>query len=231
MQGLRLLKFDQIADRAGISRALQAAGTRMDAAGVLSAVVFWWIFLYFIEMALNALALPTITAYINQVLAYIPNVVAAILIIVVGALIANVAAGATRGAAAEAGLLTGRMLGGIVRWAILLFAGLAALTQLNIAQNMIFILFAAIVGMLALAGGRAFGLGGRDTASRIVSGMYESGKQAAPRMQQMATSDTSRLQSAVASRDYRKVTAADEYGATSNDDYSKNTQPSSGQRG
>jgi len=168
-KGLRAVHFDQVMERAGVSRALQMAGTKLDAAGVLAAVVFWWIFLMFVENALNALGLPTITAYINTVLGYLPNVFAAILILIVGSLIANVVAGIVRGAAGEAGLSTAGVLAGVARWAILLFAALAALTELNVAQNMIFILFAGLVAMLAIAGGLAFGLGGADGARGLIA--------------------------------------------------------------
>lgn len=167
---LHVVHFDAIAERAGVSRALELAGTRMDAARVLALVVFWWIFLVFIEMAVNSLGLVEVTAFINSVLAYIPNVFVAILILIVGSLLANVVAGAIRGATAEAGLTTSGLLANVARWAILVFAFLAALTQLNVAQSMIFILFAAMVGMLALAGGLALGLGGVDTARSLVSG-------------------------------------------------------------
>ena len=167
---LHALHFDAIAERAGISRALELAGTRLDAARVLAEVAFWWIFLVFIEMAVNSLGLVEVTAFINMVLGYIPNLVVAILILVVGALLANVVAGAIRGATAEAGLTTSGLLANVARWAILVFAFLAALTQLNVAQSMIFILFAALVGMLALAGGLSLGLGGVETARSLISG-------------------------------------------------------------
>lgn len=167
---LRFAHFDQIADRGGVTRALELAGTRLDAAAVLADVVFWWIFLVFIEMAVNALGLVQISAFINAVLGYIPNVFVAILILIVGSLLANVLAGAVRGATAEAGLTTSGLLANVARWAILVFAFLAALTQLRVAENMIFILFAAMVGMLALAGGLALGLGGVSTARGLLSG-------------------------------------------------------------
>lgn len=48
---------------------------------------------------------------------------------------------------------------------------LAALTQLHVAENMIFILFAATVGMLAVAGRLAFGHGGVDAARGMMSGL------------------------------------------------------------
>ncbi|HLJ81451.1 MAG TPA: mechanosensitive ion channel domain-containing protein, partial [Ktedonobacterales bacterium] len=46
----------------------------------------------------------------------------------------------------------------------------AALTQLNVAQSMIVVLFGATMAMLALAGGLAFGLGSVETARGLVSG-------------------------------------------------------------
>ena len=178
-KGLRAAHFDNVADRAGITRFLRMAGTQLDAARVLAVVVFWWIFLFFIEMAFNALELTQITNYINAILGYLPNVFAAILIVVIGALIANLVADIVRGAAGEAGLTMAPVLASLARWAILIFAVLAALTQLNVAQNMIFILFAAAVGMLALAGGLAFGLGGVDAARGLISG-YTSGNMLQP---------------------------------------------------
>lgn len=178
-KGLRAVHFDNVADRAGITRFLRLAGTQLDAARVLAVVVFWWIFLFFIEMAFNALELTQITNYINAILAYLPNVFAAILIVVIGALLANLVADIVRGAAGEAGLSMTPVLANLARWAIVIFAVLAALTQLNVAQSMIFILFAATVGMFAIAGGLAFGLGGVDAARGLISG-YTTGNMLQP---------------------------------------------------
>ena len=185
-KGLRLVHFDQVADRAGITAMLQRAGTKMDGAALLGAIAFWWIFLMFIVNALDALALPTITAYLSLLFGYIPRLFVAFLIVVVGALIANVVAGAVRGATAETSPTTSGLLGTLARWFILLFAVLTAVTELGIAQSMIFILFASAVGMVALAGGLAFGLGGRETAAQIINNWYSrnQNQQATPRITQ-----------------------------------------------
>jgi hypothetical protein len=45
---------------------------------------------------------------------------------------------------------------------------LAALIQLNVASQMIQMLFTAIVFMLAVAFGLAFGLGGREAAKELI---------------------------------------------------------------
>ena len=45
------------------------------------------------------------------------------------------------------------------------------MNQLGVAQDLIRILFTAIVVMLAIAGGLAFGLGGKDLAKEILEGL------------------------------------------------------------
>jgi hypothetical protein len=50
-----------------------------------------------------------------------------------------------------------------------IFAFLAALVQLGIAQTMIQTLFTGFVVMLAIAGGLAFGLGGKDAAADVIN--------------------------------------------------------------
>ncbi|MBU0999560.1 hypothetical protein KKG24_04675, partial [Patescibacteria group bacterium] len=56
----------------------------------------------------------------------------------------------------------------IVRYAVIIFTFLAALVQLGIAGSLINTLFIGVVGFLAIAGGLAFGLGGKDVAQEIL---------------------------------------------------------------
>jgi len=50
------------------------------------------------------------------------------------------------------------------------------LDQLNIAPQIVTITYASLMGMLALAGALAFGLGGRDGAGRMLESAYETGQ-------------------------------------------------------
>ena len=53
------------------------------------------------------------------------------------------------------------------------------LTQLHIAPQIVIITYAALLGMLALAGALAFGLGGRDVAAQMWSSAYQKGQEQA----------------------------------------------------
>ena len=60
-------------------------------------------------------------------------------------------------------------LGSLAWWSVMVFGLLAALTQLGIAVSIINSLVTGFVAMLALAGGIAFGLGGKDLAADLLS--------------------------------------------------------------
>jgi hypothetical protein len=51
------------------------------------------------------------------------------------------------------------------------------LDQLNIATNIVFLTYAALVGAVALGMALAFGLGGREVASRLLENAYIKGQE------------------------------------------------------
>ncbi len=165
---LRKIGFDNFSNRIGLTRFEQRMGIRLDPADFLGRIVFWFIILIFLVPALEALGLTSITLILNELISYIPNVFVAILILFLGILLATVVADIVRGAIATAGIGNPNVFAEISRWAIILFATLMALTQLEIATGLVLELFGAIVFGSALAFGLAFGLGGRDAAKRLI---------------------------------------------------------------
>lgn len=71
---------------------------------------------------------------------------------------------------------TGKVVTAVVPGLILAIGLFMVLNQLKIAEEIVTITYAALLGMLALAGALAFGLGGRDVAARMLEGAYESGQ-------------------------------------------------------
>ena len=163
---LRKVGFDRMSDRIGLTRFEQRMGVRMDTAGVLGKIVYWFIVLIFLVPAADALGVPAVSNVLNELVAYIPNVFVAILVLFLGALAATVVADLVRGAVASANIGNPNLLAGIARWAIIGFAALIALEQLKITPDLINELFGAVVLAVAIAFGLAFGLGGQETARR-----------------------------------------------------------------
>src|SRR6266480_7241669 len=166
---LRKVGFDRMSDRIGLTRFEQRMGVRMDTAGVLGKIVYWFIVLIFLVPAADALGLPAVSNVLNQLVAYIPNVFVAIIVLFLGTLLATVVADLVRGATASANVGNPNLFAAIARYAVIGFAALIALEQLQIAPALINILFTAVVGAVALAFALAFGLGGRDAAQRLLA--------------------------------------------------------------
>ncbi len=58
-------------------------------------------------------------------------------------------------------------------WAVILFGFFAALTQLGVAVALINSIVTGFVAMLAIAGGLAFGLGGKEYAASLINKLRE----------------------------------------------------------
>src|SRR5437016_5779914 len=166
---LRKVGFDRISERIGLTRFEQRMGVKMDSAGILGKIVFWFILLIFLVPAADALGVPAVSNILNQLVAYIPNVFVAILVLFLGALAGTVLADLVRGATASARIGNPNLFANIARFAIIGFAALIALEQLQIAPALLNELFGAIVAAAAIAVGLAFGLGGQETARKLLN--------------------------------------------------------------
>ncbi len=138
-------------------------------------VVFWFVWIGFISLAVSALNLPTLNAFVAAVYSYVPNVIAAILIFLAASAISAGAAAFTHRVMGDSP--TARVIKTVIPVVTLSIAGFMILNQLRIATDIVNITYTAIMGSLALGLAIAFGFGGRDVAARILEQAYESGKQ------------------------------------------------------
>jgi len=141
----------------------------------IARVVFWIIFILFLIPAISQLRIPALTTFMNDVLAYLPNVLAAILIFLVAALIAGAVAAAVVRFMGDTP--TGKIVASVVPALIMVIALFMILEQLQIAEEIVRIAFAATMGALALALALAFGLGGRSVAERMLEDAYRAGQE------------------------------------------------------
>jgi hypothetical protein len=158
---------DTVADRVGVNGFLQQSGTKLRTSSIIGEVIKWVIRLVFIEMAAEQLGMPQISLIINQILGFIPNIIVAMVILGVGAFLGQLLGGIVRGAASEAKIGNASLLAKLTSGAVMAFAIIAALNELNVAPVVVNTLYIGLVAAIALALGLAFGLGGRETAARL----------------------------------------------------------------
>ena len=163
---LRAIGFDHWMERGGIKQFFDRAQTSETPATVLGILVFWFVFIIAITMAADALGIQQVSQVLGQLIAYIPSIIAAILILVLAALLANFLAGIVRGATGS------DLLANIARYAIIVYAAFAAITELGIAVQLTAPTFLIVLGAAALAAAIAFGWGGRDVAKEIIENAY-----------------------------------------------------------
>ena len=162
------LKVDEAADKVGVKEAFGAFGN-FSIAGILGVIVKWFFIIVFLIAAADFLNWNDLTNLLNEIVLYIPNIIIAVFILaaglIVGKIVGDFVTKSIEGSGA--GIRRPGALGLIAKWALVLFAALAALEQLNIVPQLVEILFAGIILALALA----FGLGGRDKAREMLSKM------------------------------------------------------------
>lgn len=167
-QLLKAIKVDHISEKIGIQKGLEKTGCKADISHWFGELVKWFLIIVFIMASADILGLVQVSDFLTQVLFYLPNIIVAVIILLAAALISSFLSNIIRGSVKAIGFASADFLAAVTRWSIMIFAMLAALDQLGVASAIINTLVTGFVAMLAIAGGLAFGLGGRDVAGDIL---------------------------------------------------------------
>lgn len=168
-QAIDAVKVDNALRSAGIETVLHRAGWKLHSGRFVGMLVEWFVIVAFLIASFDVLGLNQVNIFLQQVvLLYIPQVIVAVLILLVAGVVAQAMQRIVSGAASAAGISTANFLGSITKWAIWIFAVLIALNHLGIAALFIQTLFTGIVVAVSIAVGLAFGLGGQESAARLL---------------------------------------------------------------
>jgi len=164
------IKLDGILRQAGADSVLRKGGVDLNTGVFFGGLAKWTIVTVMFLAVLQILGLGEVSAIIGtMVIIYLPKIVIAVLIMLVAVIVADVLKKIVIATASNAHLGSARMLGTLTKVAVIIFAVLSSLVQLGIAVTLINTVFIGIVVAASLASGIAFGLGGRDLATRILA--------------------------------------------------------------
>lgn len=150
----------------GLRQAVEQAGLRLNIALLVGEIFKWFLIIVTLLAATDILGLQDVSSFLTAVLLYIPNVAVAALILVISVVLANFVYRTVLASVQAAGFTSGGAVAAISKWSIIVFALFAALLQLKVATQLIQTLLTALFAMVAIAGGLAFGLGGKDLAAK-----------------------------------------------------------------
>ncbi len=168
------LKVDKLFQSVRADEFMKRAGMNLNTGYFVGQVIKWFIIIVFLLPSLKLVGLDLVATFLQEsVLGFLPRVVVAALILIIATVLADALSKAIVASAKAMNLHSANMLGTVSKYAVWVFAFIIALGQLGIAETYMNILFAGIIGMLAVAGALSFGLGGKDAASRFISKLGE----------------------------------------------------------
>lgn len=141
---------------------------------LVGSIVFWIVFLFGLSLAIAVLGVPVFNDFLRSVYGYLPNVLAALIIFMVASAISAGVVGLVGNTMGSTP--TGKIVATASPTIIMSIAVFMILNQLRIAPAIVTITYTAILGGASLGMALAFGLGGRDVASRILENLYTKGQ-------------------------------------------------------
>ncbi len=162
------LKIDALLRKIGLGPFFERAGIQINSGKFVGLLVYWFIVVVFILAVTDILGLYGVSLFLRDVISYLPNLIVAVLIMLAGVMVANFLKSLVKASVASAKLHNAKFLSSLTWWVVIIFGFLAALIQIGIAASIINTLITGLIAMLAIAGGIAFGLGGKDYASHLL---------------------------------------------------------------
>ena len=173
---LKSVKFNKLFEKEGWKRALQRANVEVNPSEFIGAIFKWVFVIVFLLAAVDVLGLTSFAGFLAQVLAYLPNVIVAVLVFVVAIVISDIVEKVVRATVERLKVGYGYIASSIVKWAIWVFTFFLILDQLLPASLFVKTIYTSIiygtVAALSLGIGLAIGLGGKDTAARIIADLH-----------------------------------------------------------
>ncbi len=142
---------------------------------LIATIAFYFVLLVAVSIAVSATGNQGLTSFLEGIYAYLPKVASAILIFVVAGAIATAVGALVQRTMGDTS--TGKIVQTVVPVLVMGIAVFMILDQLEIAPDIVRTAFQALMFGTALGLALAFGLGGRDTAARMVNDAYQKGQE------------------------------------------------------
>ena len=159
-KGLRMVRFDYVAEKAGIDEFLKKGGIKQDAVDLLAALMYWILIVVLILMVMRIWDIELGLG--AKLVGFLPKIFIALVILILGLYLASFLGDMVRTAAANAEMIHASMFGQVVRWVIVIFVVLTAMGQLEIETRLLELGFLIVIGSFCLGCAIALGLGAKD---------------------------------------------------------------------
>ncbi len=164
----KAIKVDAALKSAGLEDVIKRSGHNLNSGWFVGMLVKWFVVVVFLLASFDILGLEEVTSFLREVLNYIPQVIVAVLILMAAVVVGSAMSKLVVASSRAAHVRSAELLGRVTKWSIWIFALLAALYNLGVAPALIQTVVMAVFAGGALAIGLAFGLGGKETAQKLI---------------------------------------------------------------
>ena len=167
------IRLNQLFKRLGWEELLERFNIRANFSIFFGEIVSWFIIILFLMVSTDLVGLSQFSYFFEKVLDYFPIIFDASLIFIIAAFLVDFTYKIFLVTGKEDKLIYSKFLGIGIRRTIWVLVALAIFYQLGIAKNLVLSVFIAILALVVLAAGIAFGLGGKDLAKKILEEFKE----------------------------------------------------------
>jgi hypothetical protein len=165
---LKRIKLDRLFERTGWKEALEKAEIKVSISEFIGRIFKWILVIVFLSATVEILGLSQFAEFLRGIVLWLPNLIVAVAIFVVAVIVADILEKIIKASVKKMEVGYVGFFGGLVKWAIYVFAGLAILYQLGVAKEIVNALVFGVIATLSLALGLSFGLGGKDAAAQLI---------------------------------------------------------------
>ena len=160
-KGLKSVRFEQLIERSGLDTPLSRIGVR-DSSRLLATLIYWAAMLLVLQLAIDTFGESAIQEALDDLVGFLPDLfIAIIIVVVVGAIASRVANLVGEMLEDQNYGTTVSRIAGAAIWVVGLFA---ALDQIRIADDVLNVLFIALVSTVGLTVAVMFGISGIQAA-------------------------------------------------------------------
>jgi hypothetical protein len=165
---LRTIKFDSWSDRMGLTSFMRKGDLWDKPSLAVAAFIYWFLIIGVLMMGISSLNIQAMDSLITRFIMYGPRLLSAILIVVLGYLATGFISRAVLISAVNRGYLFARLLAEAVRVLLIVLFVAMTLEQLEVAPIIVVTAFSIIFGGIVLTLCISFGVGGINTARKII---------------------------------------------------------------
>ena len=164
------MKLDSFVSDIKVFQKAKESGININPSDIVEFIVKWFIIISSLLIISEYLHLSTVSEFFYDLIRFVPVVIIAIVLLVLGFIAGQFVGSITKKSVENLDISDSakRILPKIAEWSIIVFSVFAAMIHLNIGSELIEIFFSGVIYAVAFAFALAFGLGGKEHASKIL---------------------------------------------------------------